>query len=264
MKLQWKLLSASALCLALTTPVLAAPTDVVATVNGRNILQKDVDGYVRDFNLSPEQAQRRDLIINELISRELVLQDAMKQKLDKRADVVAELEQLRIKVLLNAAVREAMQANPVTEEEMKKEYQAQLPKMQQQEFKARHILVKTEDEAKALITALDRGADFSTLANEKSLDSSAQDGGDLGWFPAGQMVEPFAQAVSSMKKGSYSKAPVQTQFGWHIIALDDTRQGQAPDYEAIKPQLQNFLQQRHIAAYLDKLRSGAKVDVKIK
>lgn len=264
MKLQWKIITASALCLALTAPVFAEPADVVASVNGRNILQKDVDGYIRDFNLSPEQAQRRDLIINELVSRELVYQDALKQKLDKRADVVAELEQVRIKILLNAAVREAMQGNPVTEEEMKKEYQAQLPKMQQPEYKARHILVKTEDEAKALITALERGADFSTLANEKSQDASAQDGGDLGWFPAGQMVEPFAKAVSSMKKGSHSKTPVKTQFGWHIIALDDTRQGKAPDYEAIKPQLQGFLQQRHIATYIDKLRSGAKVDIKAK
>lgn len=262
MKLQWKILTASALCLALATPVIAAPSDVVATVNGRHILQKDVDGYIRDFKLTPEQAQRRDLIVNELVSRELVYQDALKQKLDQRADVVAELDQVRVKILLNAAVREAMLANPVTEEEMKKEYQAQLPKMQQQEYKARHILVQTEEEAKTLITALERGADFSTLANEKSLDSSAQNGGDLGWFPADQMVEPFANAVRSMQKGSYSKTPVQTQFGWHVIALDDTRQGQAPDYESIKPQLQNFLQQRHIAAYLDKLRSGAKVDIK--
>lgn len=262
MKLQWKILTASALCLALATPVIAAPSDVVATVNGRHILQKDVDGYIRDFKLTPEQAQRRDLIVNELVSRELVYQDALKQKLDQRADVVAELDQVRVKILLNAAVREAMLANPVTEEEMKKEYQAQLPKMQQQEYKARHILVQTEEEAKALITALERGADFSTLANEKSQDSSAQNGGDLGWFPAGRMVEPFANAVRSMQKGSYSKTPVQTQFGWHVIALDDTRQGQAPDYESIKPQLQRFLQQRHIAAYLDKLRSGAKVDIK--
>jgi Parvulin-like peptidyl-prolyl isomerase len=264
MKLQWKILTASALCLAMATPIHAAPTDVVATVNGRSIQQKDVDGYVRDFKLSEEQAQRRDLIIDELVSRELVYQDALKQKLDKRADVMAELEQVRVKILLNAAVREAMQSSPVTEDEMKKEYQAQLPKMQQQEYKARHILVKTADEAKALITALDRGADFSTLANEKSLDSSAQDGGDLGWFPAGQMVEPFAKAVAGMKKGSYSKTPVETQFGWHVIALDDTRQGKAPDYETVKPQLQNFLQQRHIAVYLEKLRSGAKIDIKAK
>jgi peptidyl-prolyl cis-trans isomerase C len=264
MKLQWKILTAPVICLSLGLAPLAmaAQNDVVATVNGETIQQKDVDGYIRDFNLSPEQAKRHDLIINELVSRELVYQDALKKKLDKRADVVAELEQVRVKILLNAAVREAMQANPITEDEMKKEYQAQLPKMQQQEFKARHILVKTEDEGKAIVTALERGADFSTLANEKSLDSSAKDGGDLGWFPAGQMVAPFAAAVADMKKGGYSKAPVQTQFGWHVIALDDTRQGKAPDYETIKPQLQNFLQQRHIAAYLDKLRSGAKIDVK--
>jgi len=266
MKLQWKILTTPVLCLSLglASQAYAAPSDVVATVNGSAIQQKDVDGYIRDFKLTPEQAQRHDLIINELVSRELVYQDAMKKKLDKRADVVAELEQVRIKILLNAAVREAVQANPVTDDEMQKEYQAQLPKMQQQEYRARHILVKTEDEAKSLITALDRGTDFSTLANEKSLDSSAQNGGDLGWFPATQMVEPFAKAVASMQKGSYSKTPVETQFGWHIIALDDTREGQAPDFESLKPQLQNFLQQRHIAAYLEKLRSGAKVDIKAK
>lgn len=266
MKLQWKNLTTPLLCLGLglAAPTFAAPGDVVATVDGRKILQKDVDNYVREFNLSPEQAKRRDLIINELVSRDLVYQDAMKKKLDKRPEVIAEMEQVRKKILLNAAIREAMKGNPVTEAEMKKEYEAQKSNMQQKEYHARHILVKTEDEAKALVTALDRGADFSTLATEKSLDSSAQKGGDLGWFPAGQMVKPFAEAVSNMQKGSYTKTPVQTQFGWHIIALDDVRQGQAPAFESIKPQLEAYLQQRRMAQYLEKLRTSAKIDIKAK
>lgn len=265
MKLQPTFLTPALLCLALGSPVaLAAPNDVVATVNGSNILEKDVDGYIREFRLSPEQAGQRGQIINELVSRRLVHQDALKKKLDKDKDVLAELEEIKVKVLMNAAVKSYMEANPVSEEEMKKEYDAIVPNMQLQEYKARHILVKTQDEAKAIISALDKGGDFSTLANEKSLDGNGQNGGDLGWFPAAQMVPPFAEAVSSMTKGNYSKTPVETQFGWHVIALDDTRQGQAPDYEAIKPQLQNALQQRHVAAYLEKLREGAKIDIKMK
>ncbi|MFA7632114.1 MAG: peptidylprolyl isomerase [Thiohalomonadaceae bacterium] len=191
MKLKHKLLIGSALGLAMSIPAFAAPTDVIATVNGSKILQKDVDNYIQEFRLSPEQAQQRDLIIDELVSRQLVYQDAIKKKLDKRPEVIAELEQIKSKVLLNAAVKEAANAKPISEDEIKKEYELQLPKMQQQEYKARHILVKTEEEANNLLTALARGADFSTLANEKSLDTSAKDG-DLGWFPANQMVPPFA------------------------------------------------------------------------
>lgn len=261
MKSAARLLLAATLGATLTFPAFAAPDTVLVKVNGSTILQKDVDAYIQEFNLSPEQAQHTDMIVEELISRRLVYQDALKKKLDKSPEVLAEMESVRVKILLNAAVQEAMKTRPVTEDETRKEYEVQKPQLQQPEFKARHILVKTEDEAKKLITALERGADFSTLANEKSLDSSAQNGGDLGWFPAAQMVPPFAEAVSQMKKGSHSKEPVQTQFGWHVIALDDTRETQAPDYEAIKPQLQQFLQQRHISAYLDELRKTAKIDM---
>lgn len=263
MKLQWKILSASLFCLsAALAPASWAADAPAATVNGKAIPASAIDNYIRDFNLKPEQAARRDLILQDLIARELVLQDALAKKLDKRADVIAELEQLRAKLLMNAALREAMLANPITEDEMKQEYQKQLPAMQQTQYHARHVLVKTEQEAKDIIKALDKGGNFAKLAEEKSIDPSGKsNGGDLDWFGADQMVPPFSAAVAAMKKGTYSKTPVQTQFGWHVIKLEDTRTSTAPEYEAVKPQLQSFLQQRHIAAHIEKLRGAAKIEI---
>ena len=261
MKYQWKILAAPLLCLSLTSAAWAAD-EVVASVNGKEIHQSDIDNYINDFKLTPEQAKQHDKILNDIIARDLVYADALKQGLDKKPEVMDEMDKLRAKILVNAAVHEAILANPVTEDEMKEEYTRQLPNMQQPEFKARHILVKTEDEAKAVIKALNKGQDFAKLAKEKSLDASAKQGGDLGWFMARQMVPPFAKAVEEMKKGSYTKEPVQTQFGWHVIKLEDTRTAKAPTFDEVKPQLHAFLQQQHVAAYLDKLRANAKIEVK--
>jgi len=263
MKPQWKLLAAPLLCLSLATTAWAVGDDVAATVNGKEIRQIDIDNYITDLKLNPEQAQHRDQILNNLIARELVYQDAIKQGLDKKPDVVAAINQARTNILSSAAVREAVLANPVTEDEMKAEYTKQLPNMQLPEFKTRHILVKTEAEAKEIIKALNKGQDFAKLAKEKSIDPSGKKGGELDWFSPRDMIPPpFTKAVSELKKGSYTKEPVKTQYGWHVIKLDDTRTAKAPDYEAVKQQLHNLVQQRHIAEYVDKLKAAAKIDVK--
>ena len=130
-------------------------------------------------------------------------------------------------------------------------------------YHASHILVDNEAKARELIAKLDSGADFATLAKENSSDSSANEGGDLGWFAASRMVKPFADAVESLQKGTYTKEPVQSQFGWHVSHLDDTRPLEPPSYEAVEQQLGQLVTQSKFQAYLDELIKTAKVDRKL-
>ena len=144
---------------------------------------------------------------------------------------------------------------------MKKLYDEQFGNYTGTEYKASHILVKTEEEASALITELAEGADFAELAKEHSTGPTGPKGGDLGWFDADQMVPAFSEAVKGMEKGAYSKEPVNTQFGWHVILLQDTREAEPPTFEEVKPQLATQLQQQAVARYVAELRQNAKVEL---
>ncbi len=237
------------------------PNTIVATVNGNAIHNSDIDDYIRDFHLNPQQAANRGAILNDIISRDLVRADAMKKGLNKRPDVVAEMKMAGDAVLLNAAVRDAVMSNPVTEAQIKQEYQKQLPNLQPTEYKARHILVKSEAEAKAIIKQLEKGADFAKLAKEKSSDASAKKGGELGWFIGKQMVPAFTAAVAQLKKGQFTRTPVHTPYGWHIIKLEDTRTAKAPDLKQIEPEMRQYLERQHVADYLKQLRAGAKITI---
>lgn len=272
MNISRKLLAAPLFCLSLglggtawaadSTAATLDPNTVVATVNGTAIHNSDIDDYIHNFHLNPEQAANRGAILNDIISRKLVHEDAIKKGLEKRPDVIAEMNLARDAVLLNAAIHEAVVADPVTEKEIKQEYQDQLPNLQPTEYKARHILVKTEAEAKAIIKQLEKGADFAKLAKEKSKDASAKEGGELGWFIGKQMVPQFTAAVEKLKKGQFTRTPVQTPYGWHVIKLEGVRTAKAPTLAQIEPQLRRFLEQRHVAAYLKQLRDAAKIDIK--
>ena len=127
------------------------------------------------------------------------------------------------------------------------------------EYKARHILLANEADAQAVVTALDEGADFAELAKEKSTGPSGPQGGDLGWFSPDNMVPPFAEAVQSMSKGSYSETPVQTQFGWHVILLEDERELEAESYESMEGKLKEQARRQVLNAYVTELRQGAEV-----
>jgi len=153
-----------------------------------------------------------------------------------------------------------MQTNPISDEELKKLYDEQVPKGN--EYKARHILVEDEEAAKKLIVELDGGADFSELAKEHSTGPSGKTGGELGWFSPQQMVAPFSEAAATLEKGSYTKQPVKTQFGWHIIILDDVRESTPPAFEEVKPQLQTFVQKQRIQDYIASLRQSATIEIK--
>jgi peptidyl-prolyl cis-trans isomerase C len=164
--------------------------------------------------------------------------------------------------LTQADLQNFIKANPVTEVEIKAEYDSKINAEKGTEYKASHILVKTEDEAKKLIAELDKGAEFGKLANKNSLDAKeSQNGGDLGWFSASQMVAPFSEAVAALEKGKYTKTPVKTQFGYHVILKEDSRPLTPPPLEAVKEQLTPFLQRKKVQDMIETLRKQAKVEV---
>jgi peptidyl-prolyl cis-trans isomerase C len=237
----------------------------VATVNGKPITQEAYDAYAQQRAISRHPTgdpAEREATIQELINRELIYQDAVKQGLDKRPDVLAEIENQKRNVLAGYAVRNFVNTHPLTDEEMRKEYESRMGGMTTREYKARHILVDDQAQAKALIARLDKGEDFSKLARENSKDGSAQDGGDIGWFEIEGVVSGFREAVEALEKGKYTKEPAQSQYGWHVIVLDDTREIAPPEFDKVKENVRNIMQNRQIEKYLADLKSAAKIEIK--
>ena len=249
---------------AATTEAKTDPNTVVATVNGKQLTEEMLQTYGAQRARNPNvQPITREAALDELINLELVTQDAEEHNLDKRPTIVKQLEWQRRSLLVGVSMREYIASHPVTDEEIEKLYKERIKNHDGSEYHARHILVKSEDEAKAIIAELDKGGDFAKIATEKSTDPSGkQNGGDLGWFSADQMVEPFSKAVAKMKKGEVSKQPVETQFGWHVIKLEDTRKSPAPTLESMKEQLQMQAQNQRIETYLADLRKDAKIEMK--
>ena len=236
--------------------------DAAATVNGKPIKQSWVDYIVKDAQARGQKGDGlKNAVINELIGSELAYQEAVKQGVDKNSDLVIAEEIGHKKLIVNAFLADFMKKNPVTDAEKKAEYDKQKAAMGDKEYSARHILVKTEAEANDLSAQLKKGGDFAKLAKEKSLDpGSKEKGGDLGWFSPAGMVKPFSDAVTTMKKGEVS-APIQTQFGWHVIKLNDSRAAQVPSYDKVKESLERSLQQRKLEKLMLGLKEKAKIDV---
>jgi len=242
----------------------ASAGNTVATVNGKKIAQKHYDQVVATLKAKNPQFnadQNKQAIINELISRELLHQEAKKQKVQKDPKVAFALEQQRIELLIQALIQKTLSKDPIKEKDIKKIYKEKVAGANLTEYKASHILLKAEDEAKTIIAKLDAGSDFAKLAKEKSTGPSAASGGDLGWFSPGRMVPPFARAVAEMKKGTHSKKPVKTQFGWHVIKLEDTRKMDPPKYDDVKKQIAGSLNKQRLQEYVQKLRSKAKIKI---
>jgi peptidyl-prolyl cis-trans isomerase C len=248
----------AATTLALSGQLMAAD-DVLATVNGKKITQKDYDQYVQLNNQSANAPKER--VIDELVSRELVYQDAIKKGLDKDKEVKSHLAALKVNVILGAALSKAATGKPVTDKEMKKIYDEKIANLKMTEYKASHILLKTKEDADKVITELDMGGDFADLAKNKSTGPSAKQGGDLGWFAPQQMVPEFSGALVQLDKGKYTKSPVQTKFGWHVIKLEDTRSATPPTYDEVKPRLKQNIEQQRLSDYIKGLRDKAKIKV---
>jgi peptidyl-prolyl cis-trans isomerase C len=236
---------------------------VLATVNGSPVTQGalDVYGAQRKSQGTDEEANDPAMILDELIALELMRQEANNKGLGSNAVVVATLDQQQRTVLAGAAIKEFMINNPVSDEEAQTLYEAQIGKAGK-EYNARHILVENEEDATAVIALLDSGSDFSELAKEKSTGPSGPNGGKLGWFGAGQMVKPFSDAAAELETGSYTKTPVQTQFGWHVIILDEVRESSPPPFDDVKERLKMMLANQKLQQHVESIKSSATIDIK--
>ena len=233
--------------------------DAVASVNGTYISKKTLETLEKEISeRSQGQKFPQEQLLEELIQRELLIQQAKDKKLDHSPEVVERLTTIKNSLLSQAALQDYLKNNPVSEEEIKSEYDLQMSKMNE-EFKARHILVKTEDEAQKLIAELEKGADFATLAKKHSQDQAP--GGDLGWFTADRMVPEFSQAVIALENGKFTKTPVKTQFGYHVILREDSKKLTPPPLESIKEQFRPYLQRQKAQKFIEGLRSSAKVEI---
>ena len=241
------------------------PADqVVATVNGQPIQQSTFDLYVETFakqsgrEVSEEQKAE---LLDQYIGMRLAAEKAEKDGLAKEPKVRDQLELSRMNVIVDAALQKYLEDNPVKDEDLKPEYDAQVAAMPR-EYHARHILVEDKETADALTKELQGGADFAKLAAKRSKDSSSSNGGDLGWFTPDSMVKPFADAVVTMQPGQITSTPVQSEFGWHVIKLEDTRASAPPPFEDVKDRVKVLVQRKKLQAYLEQLRIGAKVEKK--
>lgn len=235
-------------------------TDVViATVNGDKIMKSTLDGYMEILKKSGKADKQAAL--DDLVATEIALQEAKKANILDRPEIKKAISDYSRNVLLKTWTKEKVDSFKISDEDIKKAYDERVTKLASKEFNARHILVKTEDEAKAIIKELADGADFAKLAKEKSTGPSGSNGGSLGWFKAQTMVPAFANAVKAMKKGEVSKEPVKTQFGYHIIKLEDSRDAKLPTMDSLKPQLKRVIAQQKMLAYMKELKKTA--DIKI-
>ncbi|MDH5325811.1 MAG: peptidylprolyl isomerase [Gammaproteobacteria bacterium] len=234
--------------------------DVMAVVNGKKITLSTYDSYIKQRGLPKDldPTTQRDMVLNELINRELIYQDALQKKVDKSQNIRTLLENARQNIIAGEMLRKT------TEEEIPKktlqtEYENFIKTLNNREFKASHILLSDKKTAEDVIAELKKGGNFQKLAKEKSTGPSGPMGGDLGWFRSEQMVKPFADAVANMKKGTFSETPVNTQFGWHVILLEDSRATDTPKFEDMEDQLRMRVQNKSVESYINSLRKKAKI-----
>ncbi|QJD29831.1 peptidylprolyl isomerase [Methylococcus geothermalis] len=243
------------------TGIVATPENSVASVNGRAITKAEVGA------IKSELAQRRngevseEKIVDELVKRELLRQDAVAKQLSKNPEYQARIDNAERVILSQIAAEDFMKNLTISDEELKKEYDNRIGAMQRTEYRARHILVDKEDVAKDIIAKLAKGAKFEDLAKKLSKDpGSKNEGGELGWFSPQQMVQPFSEAVAKLKNGEITQTPVQTQFGWHVIQREESRESAPPAFDAVKEQIRSMLQTQKLHQYIDDLMAKAKID----
>jgi len=247
------------------SPDAAENGEAVATVNGKAISRSEFDLYVENVGRQsgrdvPEDQHSQ--LLDQFIGMKLAADAAEKAGVTKDPKVADQLALARLNVVVDAGLQKYLDANPVKDEELKPEYDAQVAAMPR-EYHARHILVEDKAAAEEITKQLKGGADFAKLAEEKSKDSSGQSGGDLGWFTLDSMVKPFSDAVASLQPGQLTDEPVESQFGWHVIKLEESRATTPPAFEDVKDRVRMLVQRKKLQSYLDDLRKNAKIDKKI-
>jgi peptidyl-prolyl cis-trans isomerase C len=272
----WNMLSTAAALGVLLTACgkgqqAAAPTSAstpavpsVATVNGTAIPRADYDTFLKNLlqgkPATDLTAEQKNQVLDELIAFRLVSTQAEKDGLDKDPDVAANLDVVRMRILYDAESQKFMKGKEPTDAELHAEYDTAIASMDKTEYHARHILVATKEKADQLIKKIKAGAKFEDVAKAESTDNSKTNGGDLGWFTLSRMVKPFADAVKGLKKGEMTPEPVQTQYGYHIIKLEDTRDVAPPPFDQVKAQVAKGVMQKKLAAYVDDLKKSAKIE----
>ncbi len=255
-----KTLSITLLAVA-AAAVLAPPALAqVAKVNGITIPQGRADILMREIKSQgrEDSPELREMVKQELINREVMAQEAVKLGLNKKKEVSAQLDIARQNVLVGAFLNEMARRHPASEEALRQAHERFKDSPAANEFKARHILLSSETEAKNVIEQLKGGADFAKLASQQSLDEGSKaNGGELQWAAPTTYVRPFAEALARLKKGEMTETPVRTNFGWHVIKLDDMR---PMTFEAIKPQLTQVVQRENVQKAVQELRAKAKVE----
>jgi len=231
-------------------------------VNGTSIPQSHAEAFIAEQKAqgAPEGPELRAAVREELIRREILSQEAKKKGLDKKSDVATQITLAGQAVLIRAYIQDYLKTHPVTDAQLKKDYEDIKSKLGGKEYKARHILVETEAEAKSLLDRLKKGEKFEELAKQSKDPGSKDNGGDLGWSNPSNYVKPFADALVKLEKGKMTDAPVKSDFGWHIIQLDDVRPLTPPPYDQVKPQLQQRAQQQLVENMVKDLRAKAKVE----
>ena len=249
-----------------TTSLPADKSPSIATVNGVNISQNFFEQYIKAItgkSSSELTQEQRTQALDNLIRAQVVGQQAVKDNVDKVPETAALLELTRLNVLQQAVAEKYLKDRKASEQELRSEYETQVGQLSKQEYHAKHILVATEPFAQKVIDRLAKGEKFEDVAKKESMDSSKDNGGDLGWFTPDKMVKPFSDAVLALKNGEYTKKPIQTQYGWHVIELVETRDLQPPAYDTVRQRLEQVVQAKKIKAYTDDLERNAKIEKKL-
>jgi peptidyl-prolyl cis-trans isomerase C len=248
--------------LAIAAGAQAADEKAAALVNGVSVPQARVEMRIKAAAQQgqPDTPEMRKAIRDDLVNLEVISQAAVKSGMDKQAEIAQQLELARQSVLAGAYVQDYAKTHPVGDDVLKQEYEALKKRVGNKEYKLSHILVETEDEAKKVEAELKKGGKFAKVAKAHTKDPGSKDnGGDLGWAVPSNFVQPFGDAVLTLSKGQTS-APVQTQYGWHVIKLEDTRELKVPAFEEVKPNIEKRLQQQAIQKAIEDLRGKAKIE----
>jgi len=236
----------------------AQPAAAAAGSTGKELYPKSYFDYLLKERLAqgqPDTPELRAAVREELNTREILVREAKKKGLEKTPDVKNQMDLAGQTVLVRAYVGDWLKANPVSDAALHKEYDAIKAQMGDKEYKVRHILVEKEDEAKEIIVALQKGEKFEKLAERSKDPGSKANGGDLDWNAPGNFVKPFSDAMVKLPKGKFTTVPVQTQFGWHVIEVDDIRDAKIPSFDEVKPQLTQRLQGQALDMYFKELRA---------
>jgi len=242
---------------------LSALAQNAAIVNGKAVPKARMDVLAQQLAAAgrPVTPEMQNQLREEIVAREVFMQEAQKQGLDATEDYKNQLELARQAILIRALFENYRKTNAVSDADVKAEYDKFVAANGGKEFKARHILVETEDQAKKIMADLKKGAKFEDIAKKQSKDpGSGANGGDLDWANPASFVPEFSEAMIKLKKGETTPAPIKTQFGYHIIRVDDIRQAQLPKVEEVKPQITQQLQQQRLQKYQEELRAKAKVE----